>query len=126
MIRVCREIEVVLDSLDEFVFNCGGVLSSSGSSSSKQQHQQQEPLVYAFVELEMIQTLYEFFSHPAEKSILVTAFVFLFMEPLKPPKGGGDISNVGEFHRLALREGHPAHRRMLVFNFLCQDFLRII
>merc|ERR1712038_1080869 len=104
-----KEIEAMIDAIDEFVFNCNSTNVSntySGSSNaSKRQLQQQGPT--PLQDLQVLYTMLEFFSSQvqqsssdsvvsqssqfADLSVLCTVFMFLFMEP----SGGSESKKSG-------------------------------
>ncbi len=115
-----REMEVVLDAIDEFIFNftSGAKQSSSSSSSVAVKNLISSP---ALIEMQMIQTLFEFFNYsadaippvggsfPLDRSVFVSAFIFVFMEPMKAP------SHSKTAHLSLWREPvSPSDQRLLV------------
>lgn len=67
-----KEIEVVLEVINEFVFNAG-----SGKSEKRTTPQ-------TILELQMLQVLLDYFKDPdIDPTVLCTVFVFLFMDPSK-------------------------------------------
>lgn len=84
-----KEMEVVLEVIEEFVFNFGTKPSKKAASNP--------PPGSALQELHMLQVLLDYFSNfDGDPYLMLTVFTFLFMDPIKHSGSGNSSSSNAE------------------------------